>query len=143
MFLWVDPSCVGLRAPPPPCFRTQGHAQLGFRLAGWRWAQSKSRSLAFREACDPTDRGGRQAVGAKARGRHPPPGGCRRTFAPKACRPRRARQIAPKRAIEQFSLSREKNQTKTPRDAGRFAFLRYRGAENSAPGDRQIGRAHV
>src|SRR3546814_17713664 len=55
-----------------------------------------------------------------------------------ACRPRRARQIAPKRAIEQFSLSREKNQTKTPRDAGRFAFLRYRGAENSAPGDRHV-----
>src|SRR3546814_16379394 len=69
----------------------------------------------------------------------PPPGGCRRTFAPKACRPRRARQIAPKRAIEQFSLSREKNQTKTPRDAGRFAFLRYRGAENPAPGDRHVG----
>src|SRR3546814_2843458 len=98
----------------------------------------RSRSLAFRQACDPTARRGRQGFGAKSRGRHPPPGGCRRTFAPKACRPRRARQIAPKRAIEQFSLSREKNQTKTPRDAGRFAFLRYRGAENSAPGDRHV-----
>src|SRR3546814_6574770 len=98
----------------------------------------RSRSLAFRQACDPTDRCGRQAFGAKSRRRHPPPGGCRRTFAPKACRPRRARQIAPKRAIEQFSLGRAKEQTQTHRATGQFALLRYRAAENSATGDRPV-----
>src|SRR3546814_16529908 len=87
---------AGLRPTPPPLFRPQGHSQPRPTCVATHtqkrgaWLSGKS---AIRSPTRPAGLRGEIKEEAFAAG------GCRGTFAPKACTPRRARKVATGRAI--------------------------------------------
>src|SRR3546814_9768583 len=126
-------------SPPrtfPPTFKLHGDPKGKDKDKAKAKAKAKAKELCFPASL----RSDRPAWPAGLRGQIKEEafaaGGCRGTCAPKACRPRRARQVR-RSAPSNKLLSRKELKQKRPAMRG-VCFLRCGGAKNSALADRHV-----